>query len=98
MVSSSFIKIKGKDFQCSECGCNLFHKGEVKGEWICNCCGQSYGDETYKLSQSKRTIFEVLASDPKKMGFVLSEIVQMENPPFNDYISALKWLLQETDL
>lgn len=98
MVDSSILKVDGKDFRCSECGCKLFHKGELKGEWICNGCGRSYGDETYEAPRPKRTIFEMLASDPRKMGFILSEIIQMDDPPFNDYVSALKWLLQKTEL
>lgn len=48
----SLLTVGGKNFRCS-CGCNVFHKGDVKGLWICNACQTEYADETYQESKKK---------------------------------------------
>ena len=43
---NSLVMVNGKSFRCN-CGCNVFHKGDIEGIWICNACYTEYTDETY---------------------------------------------------
>lgn len=93
MVESSFLIVNKKKFIC-HCGCNLFHKGDKKGLWICNCCGEQYGDESYI---KETTIFETITKDIPSLAFTLSELIKMDNPPFYNYEDAVSWLLKKVD-
>lgn len=101
-MSNHILKVKNKTFFCPDCGCNVFHTGPRKGLWVCNGCGQSYGDETYQdspesNSESENTIFDLITQDYLSLAFVLSELIKMEHPPFNDFKSALSWLIEKVE-
>lgn len=97
----SWIKIgnSSENFKCKKCGCNLFHADETeKGLWTCNSCGQTYGDENYNEDKSTPGyVFRTVTSDIQSLAFILAELVNMEKLPFNDYGTAIKWLVQSQE-
>lgn len=72
----------------------MFHKDpKTKGVWICNGCGTTYADENYEKTE---TIFETITQDVRGLAYILSEVITMDNPPFNTYEEAVRWLLEDT--
>lgn len=53
--SNSLVMVNGKSFRCN-CGCNVFHKGDIEGIWICNACYTEYADETYEEKKYKTSL------------------------------------------
>lgn len=92
ITQSSWLVVNGKHFKCEKCGVELFHKEPLtKGFWVCNGCGTMYVDDTYEEAE---TYYEFITKDIKNLAYILSEIVNMDNPPFRTYQEAAEWLLK----